>query len=104
MDGHWCRSLFERAVDDFLSAHNIWHEPEPEWPHHHALNPSGRRRADWLLADGTFVEAAGMLTEGAYALKMAEKASLAEAYEIRLLVVKPSDVTRLQSLFAPWMQ
>jgi hypothetical protein len=103
VDGHWCRSMFERAVDDFLSAHAIWHELEPAWPFHPLLNPGGRKRADWLLADGTFVEAAGMMSEAHYAAKMAEKVELAKASGIRIVVVEPTDATRLQVVFAPWM-
>src|SRR5699024_2227418 len=38
-DGHHCRSLLERYIDDFLSVHRIPHVVEPNWPHDSALNP-----------------------------------------------------------------
>jgi hypothetical protein len=31
-DGHLCRSLLERHIDDFLTANGIAHEVEPYWP------------------------------------------------------------------------
>jgi hypothetical protein len=77
-DGHRCRSLLERYVDDWLSAHGIEHTCEPLWPTHPTLNPGGRRRADWLIEDQVYVEMAGMLDDPIYAAKMAHKRQLAE--------------------------
>jgi hypothetical protein len=51
-DGHWCLSVFERQVDDFLTNHGVDHEHEPRWPMHPELNPRGLMRADWRLPDG----------------------------------------------------
>lgn len=102
-DGHWCLSLFERDVDDFLSSRGIAHDREPHWPRHPQWNPSGQRRADWRLADGTMVEAAGMLGERVYAAKMADKRKLADALGIRLLVVTPEDLSQLEVPFLPWL-
>src|SRR5699024_4103951 len=59
-DGHLCRSLHEKAVDDFLHHHEIVHELEPHYPHDPVLNPNTRKRADWLLEDGTYVEMWGL--------------------------------------------
>lgn len=102
-DGHWCLSLFERDVDDFLSSRGIAHDREPHWPRHPQWNPSGQRRADWRLADGTMVEAAGMLGEKVYAAKMADKRKLADALGIRLLVITPEDLSQLEVPFLPWL-
>jgi hypothetical protein len=101
-DGHWCRSLLELAVDDFFTSMRIAHECEPGWPYHAALNPNAARRADWRLADGTFVEAAGLMDDKGYAEKMSQKQLLAEALGIPLIVVEPSDLNRLDVLFAAW--
>jgi hypothetical protein len=94
-DGHACRSLAERTIDDWLHAHGIEHEPEPVWPRHSALNPDGRLRADWRLGDGTYVEYAGMLDDAAYASKIAAKVRLADEAGIRLVVLTPSDLVEL---------
>jgi len=48
-DGHRCRSLLEKTIDDWFASNGIDHECEPRWPRHPALNPSGMKRADWLL-------------------------------------------------------
>lgn len=99
-DGHPCRSLLELAVDDFLDAAGLTHDLEPEWPWHAHLNPSGRRRADWRLADGTLIEAAGLMDDASYAAKMAEKIELAATLGIRLVVITPEGLPRLPDLIA----
>lgn len=102
-DGHWCRSMLELAVDDFLTDRGLAHDCEPGWPQHPGLNPNGAKRADWRLSDGTMIEAAGMLDDPAYALRMVAKRQLADELGIRLLVVEPSDVNRLDIVFSPWL-
>jgi hypothetical protein len=97
-DGHPCRSLGERSVDDYLSSHGIAHEPEPPWPSHPELNPNGRLRADWGLADGTLVEYAGMVADDDYLAKIDQKRRLADALGIPLTVITPDDLSRLEDL------
>lgn len=97
-DGHPCRSLFERQIDDWLHAHNVEHEVEPTWPRHPTFNPSGRLRADWRLRDGTYVEAAGMMERPVYAAKVAMKVQLAAATNVRLIVIEPNDLGMLHVL------
>jgi hypothetical protein len=99
-DGHPCRSLFERQVDDWLHAHDVEHEVEPIWPRHPTFNPSGRLRADWRLGDGTYVEAAGLMERPEYAAKIATKVQLAAAIGERLIVIEPSDLGILRVLLA----
>jgi hypothetical protein len=99
-DGHPCRSLLELAVDDYLDAAGLAHELEPAWPWHARLNPSGRRRADWRLVDGTLIEAAGLMDDASYATKMAEKMELASTLGIRLVVITPEDLPHLPDLIA----
>lgn len=103
-DGHRCRSLLEKSIDDWLSSKSIAHECEPYWPAHAELNPSGRKRADWLLADGTYVECAGMLEQKDYAEKIALKRQMAKQLGIRLLVIGPTDMHRLGAIFGPSTQ
>jgi hypothetical protein len=98
-DGHPCRSLFECAIDNYMSAAGIRHEIEPPYPYHRALHPSGGWRADWQLEDGTLVEAAGMMQDDVYAAKMAAKSRLCEAMGLRLVIIVPNDLPRLRELF-----
>lgn len=102
-DGHWCRSLFECEIDNFMTRHRISHEPEPLWPAHPQYNASGRRRADWRLDDGTLIEAAGMMASPDYAAKMRAKQHLAREAGIPLLVILPQDLPRLHLTFMPWL-
>lgn len=97
-DGHLCRSLFERIIDDYLWATGIAHEPEPQYPYDAELNPYGYR-ADWRLGDGRFVEAAGLMSETAYAKKMARKRELAARHGLELLVLTEADLVQLNEAF-----
>ena len=101
-DGHLCRSLGELAIDDYLTNSRIEHDTEPPWPAHPELNPNGRQRGDWLLLDGTYVEYAGLTGDVAYDRRMATKVRLASELGIPLLVVYPSDLNRLDEVFAPY--
>ncbi|WP_146766139.1 hypothetical protein [Micromonospora saelicesensis] len=101
-DGHLCRSLLERHVDDFLTANGIAHEVEPYWPYDADLNTTGLR-ADWLLGDGTYVEAWGLPDEPAYADKMERKVELAARAGIRLVAVTSADLGNLHQVFAAWI-
>ncbi|RVW04430.1 hypothetical protein EF834_04930 [Rhodococcus spongiicola] len=102
-DGHWCLSLFECEIDNFLTRNGIAHEHEPHWPKHPTLNKRGRRRADWKLADGTMIEAAGLMSVPTYQAKMAEKRLLADEFGIRLIVIEPSDLRSLHVVFREWI-
>jgi hypothetical protein len=99
-DGHRCRSLLEKAIDDWFSANHVSHECEPRWPRHPEFNPSGAKRADWLLTDGTYVECAGMLQGKTYAEKIALKQQLAKVLGLPLIVIGPTDMHRLSQIFA----
>ncbi|RQX01881.1 hypothetical protein [Micromonospora inaquosa] len=101
-DGHLCRSLLERHIDDFLTANGIAHEVEPYWPYDPDLNTTGLR-ADWLLDDGTYVEAWGLPDEPAYASKMERKVELAARTGIRLVGVTSADLGNLHNVFASWI-
>lgn len=102
-DGHLCLSLREKVVDDFLHQHQISHEREPLYPQDPAINPRGRFRADWVLADGTFVELWGLPDSPKYAIRMAEKRELAGRYGIRLVEVFEADLPLLPAVFAEWL-
>lgn len=102
VDGHLCMSMQEKAVDDFFHRHNIAHDREPLYPFDKELNPNTRRRADWLLFDGTLVEMWGMPDDAGYAAKMREKVELAEQHGLRLIELTVADIRRLGEIFAPW--
>lgn len=93
-DGHECLSLAEKAIDDWLSAHNIPHEKEPLYPYHFYLNPSGRMRADWKVKE-VLIEYAGLMDELEYAAKMETKQELAAEFGFSLIVIEPEDVLSL---------
>ncbi len=98
-DGHRCRSLLEKSIDDWFSRNGFQHECEPYWPAHSLYNPSGKKRADWRLADGSFVECIGMMGDNEYAKKIQEKQMLAEEVGIKLYLVSPTDLVLLDKIF-----
>ncbi len=98
-DGHPCRSLGERTVDDWFTRNQVAHEIEPRYPAHPSLNPNARLRADWLVGQ-TFVEYAGMMQDKAYAAKMANKQLLARSVGLELIVLVPEDLYQLDRLLA----
>lgn len=102
-DGHRCLSLGEKAVCDFLHQFGIQHDREPLYPVDPDLNPRGRRRADWILADGTFVELWGLPSAPAYAARMREKRELAERQGLTLIELTERDLLTLPRVFAPWL-
>jgi len=87
-DGHACRSLGERTIDDYLNANGIEHEPEPAYP-------GTALRADWRLGDGTFVEYAGLLADPSYRDRLLTKIERAAVADIPVLVISPDDLLHL---------
>ena len=102
-DGHFCRSIFERVIDDFMTQHGIAHTPEPSYPKDDQLNPNGLLRADWKLEDGTLVEAFGALEKEDYRMKADLKRALASKHNLRLVEITPRDDHRLSELLGEWM-
>jgi len=98
-DGHRCRSLLEKSIDDWFTKNGLQHECEPTWPMHPVYNPSGKRRADWSLPSGAFVECVGMMSDEDYLRKIKEKQLLAAEVGIKLYLVSSSDMLGLAGIF-----
>ncbi len=101
-DGHVCRSLFERSIDDFLYDNGIDHETEPLYPFDSEMNRNGYR-ADWKLLDGSFVEALGFVRDRVYMEKVERKLKLADRHSISVITITDADVANLASIFAKWL-
>jgi len=101
-DGHLCRSLLERQIDDFFCDHGIAHEAEPHYPFDAEHNVHGFR-ADWKLSDGTFVEALGFPKNTEYMAKAERKLKLAALNDIPVVTVMYEDIPRLSLIFDKWL-
>lgn len=88
---------------DFLHQHGIEHDREPPYPRDPDYNPSGLRRADWKLNDGTFVEFWGMTTNPQCAAKTVEKRQLAQRHRIRLIELDDDSLANLSETFGRWL-
>ncbi|MRK00949.1 hypothetical protein GEV27_05380 [Aeromicrobium sp. S22] len=102
-DGHLCYSMREKAVCDFLHQHGIAHDREPLYPQDQDFNPTGLRRADWILPDGTLVELWGLPNDPAYAAKMEAKRLLAVRHGLRLIEILDRDLPNLPAIFGSWI-
>jgi len=85
IDGHECRSLGEKNVDDWLYRHSIPHEKEVRYPGKRAF------RADWKVGD-YFIEFWGLRGEEDYDKKMEVKTELAKQYSIPLISLNQQDL------------
>lgn len=95
-DGHLCRSIGEKTIDDWLYDRGIEHEVEPRWPLHSEYNPNGLKRADWKVGE-IFIEYAGLMGDDAYEKRLLGKQRLAESFDIELIILKPEHLNRLES-------
>ena len=93
-DGHECRSLEERQIDDWLYEAGIPHITEPFYSYHQELNPSERSRADWEV-DEVFIEYWGLIGDKEYDKRMRIKRKLAEESGLVLIELYPSDLCDL---------
>lgn len=93
-DGHFCRSMAEQQIDNWLFENNILHEIEPFYPKHEEFNKSGRMRADWKIGD-KFVEYFGLPDDKKYAEKMQKKRNLAKSLNIDLVELYYEDLNYL---------
>lgn len=93
-DGHLCLSLGEKAIDDWLSNHNIPHEKESFYPFDEKLNPNKLSRTDWKIGN-IFIEYAGLMDDSEYASKMKRKKQLADKNGLHLIIIEPADLFSL---------
>lgn len=91
LDGHRCRSLEERQIDDWLYKAGIPHTTEPPYPPHPILNPDGLRLADWRVGD-VLIEYWGLAGMKAYDERMKSKRELAKEVGISLIEIYPNDL------------
>ena len=93
-DGHLCLSLGEKAIDDWLSNHDVPHEKESFYPFDEELNPNKLSRTDWKIGN-VFIEYAGLMDDPEYASKMKNKKQLADKNGLHLIIIEPSDLFSL---------
>jgi|GEM_PF-1451471 len=91
-DGHECRSIGEKIIDDYLFIHNIPHEQEPHYP--------GERqfRADWKVGS-YFIEFWGLKGDEDYDKKMEDKKLVAQQHQIPLIEITFDDLRHLELKF-----
>ena len=89
-DGHLCRSLGEKNIDDWLYSNGIPHEREVRYPGSKAF------RADWKVGE-YFIEYWGLKGQEDYDEKMEIKKKLAQKYGISLISITPMELPFLDS-------
>ncbi len=98
-DGHLCDSVSEAIIDNWLSHKGIKHERD-------AAYPVGKYKADWVLANGQFVEYFGLANDSArYDRDAALKQKICRQHGIALVALYPGDLyptLKLDEKFAVW--
>ena len=98
-DGHLCLSMGERAICEFLTKNNIFHDKEPMYPIDEKLNPNGLLRGDFLI-DTLIIEFAGMMSNPEYAARMKAKEALAKSRNIPWLKLETSKLDDLDEMLS----
>jgi hypothetical protein len=93
-DGHFCLSLDEQRIDNWLTEHHLDHEREPLYPQDASYNPNEKLMADWKVGD-VYIEYFGLTGNEAYDKKSIDKIMLAKSVDIPLLAIYPEDMLRL---------
>jgi hypothetical protein len=96
-DGHECNSLAELEIDNWLSRNAIQHSKEPHYPMDPKLNPKGRMRADWLVAD-FYIEYFGLKGNSNYDSKTLKKYKLSDKHNLKLIGIFPEDLANLNDI------
>ena len=91
-DGHECRSLGEKTIDDWLYDHSIEHEKEPIYPGEYNF------RGDWKVEE-YFIEYWGLKGNEDYDNKIFLKREIAKEHNISLIEVNPDDLNNLNEKF-----
>lgn len=89
-DGHVCKSLGEKTIDDFLHARKIDHVKEPSYP-------TGNQRADFRVKD-ILIEYFGLKGQPDYDKRMKEKQRICKENGIKMISIYPSDVVSNKKL------
>ena len=98
-DGHLCLSMGERAICEFLTKNNIFHDKEPMYPIDEKLNPNGLLRGDFQI-DTLIIEFAGMMSNPEYAARMKAKEALAKSRNIPWLKLETSKLDDLDEMLS----
>jgi len=88
-DGHECKSLSEKQIDDWLYNHGVKHVKEPKYP-----CEFNKFRADWLVGE-IYIEFFGLKGEEDYDAKMGKKKEIANKLNIKLLELYSEDLLNL---------
>ena len=85
-DGHSCDSISEAIIDNWLTDHDISHERDVSYP-------ETNHKADWRIADGTFVEYFGLVKDSPrYDRDIEIKKALCQQHGIKLIALYPDDL------------
>jgi len=94
-DGHECRSLGEKEIDDLFYEYGIEHETEPRYP-------GANYRADWLIktkSGAVYVEYFGLIGNKEYEKRMKAKKRYAKKHGLNIVSFVPKDFSDIRYAF-----
>lgn len=95
-DGHFCLSMKEKAIDDWLYKNSLEHEKEPKYPQDKELNPNGHLRGDWKVGE-VYVEYFGLTGSKDYDKKSETKKALCSKQNLKLIEINAGDISNLDT-------
>jgi hypothetical protein len=101
LDGHACNSHGEKAICDYLFQHGIEHRREPKYSelvHDQSAALVRHFKGDFEI-DGVVYEYAGMDGSVDYDKKLLVKLTYAEQLGLKVVVIKPGDLEKLNDIF-----
>jgi len=93
-DGHECRSIAEKTIDDWLTAHGMDHAREPRYPE--MSGAESAYLADWRVGD-VYIEYLGLTGSPMYDGKTKRKKALAQQAGIEIIWLHPKDLLNLDN-------
>lgn len=100
IDGHVCKSMAEKIIDDFFYENNIPHEKEPHYPPDEEFNPYELLRADWLIDNTLYIEYFGLFNKEEYQDRMDRKYKLIKKLNLEFFALFPGDEYQLNKKFS----
>jgi hypothetical protein len=97
-NGDLCLSISEAIITNYLIDNNIPYKKEEAYSKY-IPNIKTKKKVDWVLRDGTFVEYFGLPEKDYYSIKIQEKINICVANEIKLIEIYDKDLKNLSEVF-----
>jgi hypothetical protein len=99
-NGDVCLSNCEAIVTDYLISNKIFYKKDEYYFKY--IDTKSRKKVDWVLSDGTFVEYFGLPNKSYYKKKMEEKREICKNNNIKLIEIFSDNLRNLDIIFSSY--